>query len=169
MELFLTCAKIFFARICDVSLGTTRMALSIKGKTFIAPLIAFVEVTIWFLVAREALTGEPSAFIVIAYAAGYATGTLIGTFISKNFIKGLIRVEAITTLATEENIRKIKNQGYGISIVDLENTDSNTKKLLLITAKSQETKNITNIIKEIDPNAFIVINESKMVYNGFLK
>ena len=169
MYLFLMCLKIFFARICDVSLGTTRMALSIKGKTKVAALIAFIEVTIWFLVAREALTGEPSVFVVVAYAAGYAVGTLIGTFISKNFIRGLIRVEAITTKGTEENIERIKKEGYGISIVDLENTDSNTKKLLLITAKSQETKNITNLIKDIDPNAFIVINESKMVYNGFIK
>ena len=43
MSLLLTCIKIFFARILDVSLNTIRTTFVIKGKTFIVALIAFVE------------------------------------------------------------------------------------------------------------------------------
>ena len=74
-----TCLKIFAARIVDVSLGTLRTRYFVKGKTIEPFIIAFVEVLIWFVVAREALNTDGNMFfIAISYAGGYATGTLIG-------------------------------------------------------------------------------------------
>ena len=54
--------------------------------------------------------GVDSIWIAVAYAGGYATGTLLGTFISNRFINTLISVEVITTKATPENIEKIFNE-----------------------------------------------------------
>lgn len=169
MDFVLMCLKFFFARIFDVTLGTIRSVITIKGKTIIAAIIAFIEVTIWFLVAKQALNTETNFFVVVSYASGYAVGTMLGTFISKNFIRGLIRVEVITKKATDENIELIKNSGYGISIIDLKTKDNVKQNLLLIQAKNKELKKITKLIKEIDSNAFIVINDTKIVYNGFIK
>lgn len=167
MNLFLMCIKIFFARILDVSLGTIRTAVSIKGRTLVSAVIAFVEVTIWFLVAKEALnTTGINVFIVGSYASGYAVGTLLGTYISKTFVRGLIRVEVITTQATEDNIDLIKRNGYGVSIIELKNTN---QQLLLIETKNKEIKKVRKLINEIDENAFVVINDTKIIYNGFVK
>ena len=46
---------VFFARFIDVSLGTMRVYLSVKGKKTFAAMLAFVEALIWFLVVRTAL------------------------------------------------------------------------------------------------------------------
>lgn len=169
MSMMLMCLKFFFARILDVTLGTVRTFITVKGKTLLAAIIAFIEVTIWFLVAKEALRTETNFFVVVSYASGYAVGTMLGTFISKNFVKGLIRVEAITTEATDKNIDLIKNAGYGLSIIELKSKDKVKQDLLLIEAKNNQLKKITNLIKSIDENAFIVINDTKIVYNGFIK
>lgn len=169
MKFVLMCLKFFFARILDVTLGTVRTVITIKGKTLIAACIAFVEVTIWFLVAKEALKTETNIFVVVSYAAGYAVGTLLGTFISKNYVRGLIRIEAITGKATEDNIEKIKKAGYGLSIIELKSKEEQKKDLLLIEAKNNQLKSITDLIKSIDKDAFIVINDTKIVYNGFIK
>ena len=58
MTTLLLCLKIFFARILDVSLSTIRTVFVLKGKTPIVASLAFLEITIWFLVAREALNIE---------------------------------------------------------------------------------------------------------------
>ena len=58
MDLVILCIKIFFARIIDVTLGTVRTIYSVKGKTFTAGFIAFFEISIWFMVVREALNTE---------------------------------------------------------------------------------------------------------------
>ena len=131
MSLTLLCIKIFFARICDVTLGTLRTIFTVKGKTIIAGIIAFIEVFIWFLVAKEALnTDVSSIFIVISYAGGYATGTILGTFISKKFINSLISVEVITTKANKNNIAKIREEGFGVSVVNtIENYNNNSSNI----------------------------------------
>ena len=79
------CIGIFCARLIDVSLGTVRTILSVKGKTIFATIIAFFEVLIWFMVARQALNTDIESFwIPLAYSAGFATRTLLGIVISKH-------------------------------------------------------------------------------------
>lgn len=80
--------KIFFARIIDVSIGTFRTILTVKGLKVIPSVLAFFEVIIWYYVAKEALLVDiNSIFIPISYSLGYATGTFIGAIISGKLMK----------------------------------------------------------------------------------
>ena len=61
------CLKIFFVRIIDVSLGTIRTIMSVKNKDLIASLIGFIEITVWFLVVKEALNTNENSFFIVFY------------------------------------------------------------------------------------------------------
>lgn len=170
MEIFLLCLKIFFARILDVTLGTVRTIFTVKGRTIIAGIIAFIEVFIWFVVVKEALNTELSSiWIVISYSAGYATGTMLGILVSKTFINSIISVEVITSKGTEENIELIREKGYGVSVLETVNNISDKKQMLFITLNSRNLKDLKHILYQIDPKAFLVVNESKIVQNGYIK
>lgn len=168
MLLFL-CLKIFFVRILDVSMGTLRTITTIKGRTVTAGIIGFFEVLIWFLVVREALnTEETSIFIAISYALGFAIGTLIGSTLSKKFIKGTLSVQIITS--NKEIIKYIREQGFGVSVVNVEGHDiSQGKYMLFIEVTNKSFSILKNKIEKFDKNAFIVVNETKYVQNGFIK
>ena len=167
MELFLLCLKIFFARIADVSLGTVKTVFSVRGKVLKAGALAFIEIFIWFLVAREALN---TIWIVISYAGGFTAGSIIGTFISSHFVNTLISVEVTTSKATIENINRIRDEGFGVSVVNMTSSyDDSDNNLLFITLNSRNLDHLKEIIKEIDPHAFMVVNEAKIVQNGFVK
>lgn len=169
MELFLLCLKIFLGRIADVTLGTIRTVQTVKGRTLIAGIIAFFEVIIWFVIVREALNTDPNIWVVIAYSGGYASGTMIGTIVSKTFINSLVSVEVITSKATPENIELIRSKGYGVSAFETVNNLGEPKHMLLITVNSRNLKDIKRVIHEIDEHAFIVIDELKIVQNGYIK
>ena len=171
MTLLFLCLKIFFARIIDVTLATLRTVYSVKGKTVLAGLIGFIEATIWFIVVKEALnTDIQSPFIVISYAGGFATGSILGTFVSKKFVNSLIKVEVITTKATPANVEKIRLEGFGVSVLDiLDNNDDVDKKMLIVTLNSKHLDELKRILRHIDRNAFVVVNESKIVQNVFIK
>lgn len=171
MALLFLCIKIFFARITDVTLATLRTVYSVKGKTLLAGLIGFIEATIWFIVVKEALnTDIESPFIVMSYAGGFATGSILGTFVSKRFVNSLIKVEVITSKATPDNVEKIRLEGFGVSVLDImDNTDDVDKKMLIITLNSKHLEELKRILRHIDRNAFVVVNESKIVQNGFIK
>lgn len=170
--MIIMCIKIFLARIVDVSLGTIRTVLIVKGNRLTSAIIAFFEVLIWFLVAREALNTDLNSWLIPTfYSAGYATGTYIGSFISTRFVEGLVGVQVISK-ATKANkmIKEIRDSGFGVSIVDLENTqDNEKKKMLFIQLNKSQIKKLTHIIRKNDEDAFVVINDTRYVQNGVIK
>lgn len=168
--LLLLCIKIFCARILDVSLGTIRTILTVKGKNVVASMIGFFEVSIWFTIVREALnTTETGLWVVIAYAGGFATGTFIGIFLSEHFIQGNFGVQVITE-KKDEILSILREKGYGVSIIDIKGQiEENAKHMLFIEIDKKKFENLRNTIKKHDPKAFIVVNETKFVQNGYFK
>lgn len=163
------CIKIFFARILDVSLGTTRTLFTVKGKTLIASLIGFIEICIWFSIVREALnTDETNLWIMISYAAGYATGTYIGGKVSGRLIKTNFSVQVITSnLKLAELLRK---EGYAVSLINIQGQEEATEKyMLFIEIRNKNLEHLKEFIHEKDEKAFVVVNETKYVQNGFIK
>lgn len=171
MELFFLCIKIFFARILDVSIGTVRTMLMVKGKTVVMVVLAFLEVFIWFLVAREALiTDVESILIPISYSLGYATGTFIGSFISNTFIKGIVGVQVVVEKGNKGLMSAIRKHGYAVSVIDL-NDDflGNQRNMLYFQINNRNLKKLIALIKKYEKSAFIVVSDTKAVQNGFIK
>lgn len=166
-----TCLKIFAARIIDVSLGTIRTVFVVKGKTLEPFVIAFFEVLIWFIVAREALNTEGNMILIaISYAGGYATGTLIGSKLSRWLVKGVIGVQVVVKENSTKLIETLREKGYAVSVIELKNDyDGKNKDMLYIGINNNKLKEVTKIIKDYDSSAFIVVNETKLVQNGLIK
>ena len=168
MELLILCIKIFFVRILDVSLGTTRTIVTVRGKKYVAALIGFVEVFIWFVIVREALnTEETSLFIALAYAGGYATGTIIGGLLSSVLIKTNLTVQIVTTMLDLPDI--LREKDYAVTVLDVTSMDKDTKRImLLMEINAKSLKDLKTFVKKHDDKAFIMVNESRQVYNGYL-
>ena len=67
-------------------------------------------------------------------------------------------------------LKEIRDKGFGVSIVDLkDNYEGEKKAMLFITLNKKSLKNLSNIIRSIDSDAFVVINETKLAQNGLIK
>ncbi|MDD3995822.1 MAG: DUF5698 domain-containing protein [Bacilli bacterium] len=171
MDILLICLKIFFARILDVSLGTVRTMLIVKERRLVAAFIGFVEALIWFLIVKEALTLATSGIYVAAsYAGGFAVGTYVGTSLAKKYIIGKVMVQVFTHNLEDVLIDEIRKHGFGVTVLEYKGI-SGTKdgRMLNISINKSKEKNLRNLIKEYDSSAFIVVNESKYVENGYFK
>lgn len=170
MKILSICMIIFFARIVDVSLGTFVTVLTVKSKRILATILGFIDVIIWFLVVREALTTDiKSIWIAISYALGYAIGTFIGTTLSNKLINGKMSMQVIIDKENENQINEIRDKGFAVSQVNCTGKDNAKKLMLFIELDKKHLDDLKNTINEIDKNAFIVINETKYVINGFFK
>lgn len=167
-ELLFLCIKVFFIRIIDVSMGTLRTIITVKGNRVVATIIAFFEALIWFLVVKEALTTDmKSIWIGLSYAGGFSVGTFVGSFLSSKFIKGTIGFQVILSNRNDETVDKLRNKGYAVSVVDVMGQNNEKKYMLFIEINHRRRNELTNIIKNLDNKAFIVVNESKFVMNGY--
>lgn len=168
MELLFLCIKVFCVRITDVTMGTFRTILTVKAKPIQASIIGFIEVLIWFLVVKEALnTDSNSIFIAIAYAGGFATGTFLGGKLSQKFINGNSSLQVITK--NKKIIDVISGSGYGVTVIDAKGYNDSQKYMLLIEVNNKNLSDVKNIIKKLDKQAFIIVTETKLVQNGYIK
>ncbi len=162
--------KIFFVRILDVSMGTIRMILLVKGKRTIASIVGFVEISLWFTVVREALnTTESNIWVVFAYAGGFSIGTLIGSLLSEKFIKGSFNIQIITN-KDHQIVSSLRDQGYAVSVIDIQGIDdSKQKHMLIMEVNKNDFNHLQKLIKKLDKDAFIVVSETKYVQNGYFR
>ncbi len=137
--MLLTCLEIFFARIIDVSISTFRTMIMVKKKSFIIPILAFCEVFIWFIAARKALNTEINSIMIpICYSLGYATGTYMGGFLSRKFIKNINTIEVTTKRNNKSLINSLRSRGLALSIIELKDSYNNeSKDLIIIEIKSK--------------------------------
>ncbi len=156
----LMCLLIFFARICDVSLGTIRIIFISKGKKILAPFIGFIEVLIWLVAFQQILSNLTNFWLYIAYACGYSAGTLVGILIEDKLSIGKILVRIITTSDITELVTKLKKDKFVLTITDAQGREGKAKVIMTVINRKKQ-KQITKIIKELAPNAFYVIEEIK--------
>ena len=84
-------------------------------------------------------------------------------------IKGKISVLVILDEMASKEIEKIRTAGYAVSQVGCTGKDNAKKLMLFIEVDKKHLNDLKKIISSIDKNAFIVINETKFVENGFFK
>lgn len=168
--IWFTCLLIFFGRIIDVSMGTFRTMLTVKEKTLAAALVGFVEVSIWFMIVRQALSLSGNGILPgISYAAGFAIGTLIGGAIAKRFIKGNVVLQIVID-KNDEMVQVIRDAGFGVSAVNVNGSDYGGEKYMLFCdIDKKRLDELKYIVHKFDANAFIMVQETKSVFNGFIK
>lgn len=166
MSTLLLCLKIFGARLIDVSLGTIRTVYTIKNKHLIASFIGLIEVIVWFLIVQEALNSTSNNFfIAFSYSIGFAVGTYIGGILSNKLINTKLGIQVILNKKDDNIINKIRQMGYAVSIINLVSKDN--KYMLYIQVDSKKYQKLIKLINSLDNKAFIVVNETKVVYNGY--
>ena len=168
-NMLILCIKVFCARILDVSLGTVRTMFTVKGRNAIASLVGFLEVLIWFLVVKEAFnSSESGIYVAIAYSLGFATGTYIGGFLANILIDGNITLQVFTNVLDLGEI--IRKDGYAVTTIECKGFDTDiSKEMLYINVNKKKEKKLRKIIHDNDKEAFIVVNETKYVENGYFK
>ncbi len=160
MEILLSAFFIFLARILDVSIGSVRIIFLSKGNSKLASILAFFEMLVWLLIARDALENSNNGLIVIAYCLGYAVGTYVGSYLSERFINGMFGIQVVTSKIL---VDELKSKGYGLTNVKV----TNDKYMLFIQVDKSRVKELYKLINKYDKKAFISVNDTKQVINGY--
>lgn len=156
---------IFFARICDVSLGTLRVIFISKGFKHIAPLIGFFEVIIWLLAIGQVMQNVGNVASYIAYGGGFAAGTFIGMAVEERLSLGNVVVRVITTRDARNLVESLRGQNFGVTTMDAEGA-SGAVKVILTISRREDLPRAVALIHKFQPNAFFTVEEIKSVKEG---
>jgi len=161
-------AVILIVKVIEVSLGTLRIVLITRGVRKIGALLGFFEVLIWITLVSTVLDNVADDPIkVVIYALGFALGNYIGSLIEQKLAIGTVRIEAIVTdIHGAEMAQEIRNRGYAVTIIDAKGMSSN-RSVLIMHIKRKDYNDVVEIIRELQENVVITINDIKPVYGGY--
>jgi uncharacterized protein YebE (UPF0316 family) len=156
---------IFIARICDVSIGTLRIIFVSKGKKNIAPILGFFEVLIWITAISKIMQNLDNYINYVAYAAGFATGNLIGMIIEEKLAMGIQMIRVFANEGGHELVQTLNSNGYGATVVEAQGARDKVHLIYTIVQRNELDK-VLSVIDRFNPKAFYTIEDIKAVNEG---
>lgn len=157
---------IFAVNIIYVSSSTMRMILTLKGRRYLAAGVSTLEVVVYIIGLSMVLDNLDGIQNIIAYAAGYALGIIIGSLIEERLALGYITVNVISSNPELKFTEKLREGGFGVTSWPSSGMDGDRLSMTILTPRKQELR-LYKTIMEIDPAAFMVAYEPKHIQGGF--
>ena len=154
MELLFSALIIFSLRVADHSLGTMRSLLVAKNKPIYAALIGLFESAIWIVAISQVVKDLDDPVLIGSYAAGFAAGTILGSYIERIVGVGNIVVRVFCPADSPSVAETLRDHGYGVTVIDGEGKDGSVKIYLCVIPR-RKLRSVLGMIKEINPNSFI--------------
>ena len=132
-------------------------------------ILSFAEILLWVFVASNVLADVKTEPIKgLLYAAGFTLGNFFGSKIEERLALGVTKVEAIVSGEhAEELIAKIRNKGFAVTVVEGRGRDDSVKKVLFMSIRRKEYKELCEFISSIDKKAFITAYDITPVHGGY--
>lgn len=156
---------IFFARICDVSIGTMRIIYVSKGKKNIAPFLGFFEVLIWIIAVSRIMQNLDNYLCYIAYASGFAAGNFVGMLIEERLAVGTQLIRIITSGGGDDLVQLLNADGLGATLVEAHGSRERVHLIYTIVHRNDLSKTL-KLINNFNPKIFYTIEDIRAVSEG---
>jgi uncharacterized protein YebE (UPF0316 family) len=159
---------IFAMRIVDVSFGTIRMLVVMRGRRMFAAIVGVMEVLVWIIAAGSALQHLDSPYHVLGYAAGFGAGTYVGIAVEQFLALGQV---VVRTIIPDDSggamAHTLREQGYAVTEIDGRGRDGPVDVLNTVVHRG-EAPRVVETIESHTPRSFITIEEIRSAHRGTL-
>lgn len=172
MEAFLSTSAwlgaltIFILRVGDMSLDTMRMLFVVRGKKKLAWVLGFFQSAIFVIAISSVLTNLGNPLNVIGYAAGFATGNVVGMLIEERLAIGHIHLSIVSPMRGSAIAEALRAGGYAVTEIPARGKDG-TVLLLYVSVLRKDVDSVETIVLESDPQAFITAEDVRPIRRGF--
>lgn len=156
---------IFFARICDVTIGTLRIIFVSKGQKNIAPFLGFFEVFIWIIAISQIMKGANNFYCYFGYAAGFATGNYVGMLVEERLAVGNLLVRIITAKDGNTLVKLLSAKGHGATSFSAEGSMGDVN-IVYSVVNRKNMGEIQQILNDYDPKLFYTLEDVRKVNAG---
>ena len=157
---------IFFLRIIDVGLATTRFMLMARGYRLAVWVMGFIGSTIFISAIRPVIQDVSNWGNVLAYAGGFATGMVIGMLAEERLAKGFTLLRIVSVRRGSELADKLRLAGYAVTGTPARGKDGSVDLLLCFVQRKHATQ-VVRLVTEIDGDAFVSSEAVRSVNHGY--
>ena len=158
---------IFCLRLADMSLDTLRVLFVMKGKKPIAWVLGFIQSSIFVIAITSVLSqGAMDPIRLIGYAAGFATGNVLGMYIEEKLAIGHIHITVISPKLGVMLAAALREGGFAVTEISARGRDGMVS-ILSMSVLRRNVPEVEKIVHEKDPESFVYSEEVKTIHRGF--
>jgi len=157
---------IFVLRVISIALDTVRFMLTIRGKRSLSWVLGFIESVMFVVIMGVVLDELNSILNIIGYAAGFATGTVVGMAIENRLAIGFSKLSIISSQRGQAVADILRNANYAVTEFAGRGKDG-TVSLLHCSLKRKQLKEAQSLILQADPDAFITVEDITPMQRGY--
>lgn len=158
---------IFCLRITDVSMATVRVVLIVRGNKLLVPLIGFFEVLIWVFAVGAVVQHLTSPLHLLGYAAGFATGNLVGMLIEERLAIGVATVQTIVKQGGGTLASLLRDQGFAVTEMAARGREGDVAHLYSAIPRKRVAAYLGAVDRDA-PDAFVIVEEPRAVRQGWM-
>lgn len=166
MEAILGGLLIFCLRLCDVTLGTLRIVMTVRGRKLFAALFGFIEVTIFVVAISRVVRNMGNPWLVLGYSSGFAAGTLVGMTIEERLALGWTVVRIISTDLSKRVAEALRQVGFGVTEMSGQGMRG-TVQIFEVVVRRTDLPKVLQTVDQVDSKAFVTVEETRRVYRGW--
>ena len=159
---------IFFVRVISTSLDTLRVIFTMRSSKFWVWMLGFINSVIWVLTFVFVLSDIDNIVNIIVYAAGFATGNVIGMWIEDKLAIGFAEVRVISSNWGAAILDSLRENDYAVTEILARGKDG-TVSVITSSIRRSQIHDFEKLVRAIDADAFITTEDVIAVQRGFLR
>lgn len=157
---------IFALRVSDMTLDTLRVLVVMRGRKAIAWVLGFFQASIFVIAITNVLSNLDNPLNILGYAAGFATGNVVGMLIEERLAIGHIQLSIISPRRGAALAERLREEGYAITEISARGKDG-VVTLLSCSVLRRNVAKVQQLVNEVDDSAFITAEDVRPVRRGF--
>lgn len=165
-ETLLIALGIFALRVLNQSLDTLRVMMMMRGRQLVTWLLGFAETVIFVITLSTVINDLNNLLNIVGYAAGFATGNVLGVWVEGRLALGYIHLRVISPKRGSAVAGKLRQEGYAVTEIPARGRDGAVT-LLNISIRRKDVTRVRQLVQEVDEGAFITGEEMLPIGRGF--
>ena len=162
LELFLAAAVIFLLRIADVAIGTLRIGFLVRGRPGVAGALSFAESLVWLTAAAQVLSNLDDPVKFVAYAGGYATGTMLGVQIERWVAVGDVMMRIVAPVDGPSASHALREAGYVVTEMNASGRNGQVSVAFSVLPRRRVAEAL-RLVQRAAPDAFVAFEGTQPV------
>ncbi len=159
---------IFTMRVLNYAIGTLRLVAITRQRRIMASALAAVEAFVFAVVIANVIQDLENVINLTSYCLGASVGSYVGMMLEARYITGFAIVNVITSFKGHDIAIALREKGHGVTETRGEGKDGVVTTLRTVVNK-RNIPQITQMVHEISPEAFITIEDARMVQRGWVQ
>lgn len=166
IDALLSALFIFCMRVADTALDTLRVLFMMRGRRLTAGVIGFFQSAIFIIAVSRVMSQLNNPWNIVGYAAGFATGVMVGMAIEERLAIGFGQLRVISANRGQAVAAALRGQGYAVTELPGRGKDG-VVTVLDLTVRRKDAEAVQDIVRGVDEAAFVTVEEVRPLHRGY--